>query len=98
MPSLSVRAMTLCHLPEKARPLAGVADVAIAQARHLAEACVLIPAGEQLLHPQAVARQLPLRPQGDARQDEELSESPRARPDECPVVHVPAEPHPTARV
>ena len=65
-------------LAEEARPLAGVADVAVAEPRHLQQHRVLVAVDEQLASTlQPVAGRLPLGPQRVARAAEERREAGR---------------------
>src|SRR6188472_2993469 len=77
MPSLRVRAIVLLtfalggaarrDLSEEAGSLAGVADVAVPEPRHLQQHRVLVAIDQQVGHLQAVSRGLPLRPELVAR-------------------------------
>src|SRR5829696_8906343 len=70
MPSLS-NCATLVRLPEKTRPLAGVADVAIAEPRHLEQHRIVIAIDQHVGDLQPVPRRLSLGPQRVARAAEE---------------------------
>src|SRR5436190_23270199 len=97
MPSLSIRA-TLVRLPEKARPLPRVADIAVAEPGDLEEHRVLVAVDEQRGHLQPVPRRLPLGPQRVARAAEEGREPGRARALQRLVVHEPDHQHLAARL
>src|SRR5438128_6720245 len=87
IPSLSVRAIALRHLPEKAGPRARVADIAVAEPGHLEEHRVVVAIDEQLGHLQAIPRGLTFRPERIARSTEERRKAGRLRFLECLVIH-----------
>src|SRR5678815_1089266 len=77
------------HLPVETGPLAGVADITVAEPLHFEQHRVLVAVHQHLGDLQPVAGGFPLRPQRVARAAEERGKAGRLRPLERLVVHEP---------